>query len=54
MVSLPTSPCGFAVDLNEQSLRLIDIKARSIVEAPKDAKYAALSYVWGGAKANCY
>jgi hypothetical protein len=36
-----------AMDPAKLGLRFIDIKTRSIVQAPKDAKYAALSYVWG-------
>ena len=37
-------------NLSEIGLRLIDINTHRIVDAPADAKYAALSYVWGDAK----
>jgi hypothetical protein len=30
--------------------RLIDVEEGRLVEAPKDARYVALSYVWGGVK----
>lgn len=38
-----------AQQLPEQSL-LIDVKKHCLVQAPKDANYAALSYKWGDAK----
>ncbi|CZR67555.1 uncharacterized protein PAC_17454 [Phialocephala subalpina] len=37
-------------NLPEMGLKLIDINNRCIIKALADAKYAALSYVWGNAK----
>lgn len=30
-----------------QNLRVIDCKTRSVIDAPRDCRYVALSYVWG-------
>lgn len=32
-------------------LRVIDVSTRDVIKAPKDCRYAALSYVWGGSQA---
>ena len=41
--------CRNNTDLAGMKLKLIDINQLCVVDAPSDARYAALSYVWGGA-----
>ncbi|KAK3990673.1 heterokaryon incompatibility protein-domain-containing protein [Cladorrhinum sp. PSN332] len=44
--------CSLASSDQPTSLRLIDIQKNTVVPAPQEARYVALSYVWGGTQSD--